>query len=235
MVMAPVRPSYFAWIAGIAAALVAACGIQPAALSPESQAHRLQTAGAVPAAQPTATDITFGDSIGTAAWKDGDVGVGGLGQHLDGIICRPVMDTSFHIHIHLDIYDAAGDQLQLPWGIGIVKPWGLDALHNAVLRGHCYYDLHTHDHDNVIHYESPDDMSLTLGNFFDVWGVPLSRSQVSTLQGTVYSMYGTLPPSELHWSSTVDPRTIPLVEHEFVYLAVGNIPPSPLPVYHWSY
>jgi hypothetical protein len=40
----------------------------------------------------------------------------------------------------------------------------------------------------------------------------------------------------MSWSDSVDPRTIPLVEHEFIYLAVDNPPaPDTLPVYHWSY
>ncbi len=43
----------------------------------------------------------------------------------------------------------------------------------------CLYPLHVHDGEpNIIHIESPIQKTYTLGNFFDIWGQPLSATQV---------------------------------------------------------
>jgi hypothetical protein len=223
---------------GLAASVAAivACSGQPPAIVGSPSDLSASKIHPYPAPAPTGTVIAYGDAIGAPTFAAGDTNFGGRGQPVDGIGCDAVMDTSYHIHIHLDIYDKNGHQLQLPWGIGIVPPHGFDSLHNAVQTGKCYYDLHTHDLDGVIHYETADHKNLTLGTFFDIWGMPLSQTNVANYQGTIWVMYGTGVPSKMTWSNAIDPRTIPLVEHEFIYLAVDNPPePSSLPVYHWSY
>ncbi|HXW76304.1 MAG TPA: hypothetical protein VEJ20_02745, partial [Candidatus Eremiobacteraceae bacterium] len=145
-----------------AAVLIAACSGQvngPSVVDQSNQADgngvAAKTLADTPHPAPTGTVIAFGDAIGTPYWPAGSTSTGGNGQPVDGYICHPPpMDQPYHIHIHLDIYDENGNQLQLPWGIGVVTPWKFDALHNAILSATCFYDLHTHDLDGVIHYES---------------------------------------------------------------------------------
>ena len=231
--------AYLSLLAMIAiAAITAACDQQ----TPASFVTILSTHAAQPYASATATPapiaIALGGSMGTAYWPDGDSPAGGQGQTGDGIGCDRHMSSLIHIHLHLDICDATGRELQLPWAVGIVAPWGYKNYPAGpyVATGHCYYDLHTHDRDGVIHYEATDHTGLTLGNFFDVWGQPLSMTNVAGLTGTVWVMYGTKQPRHLTWSNTVDPRTIPLIEHEYVELAIDNPPkPSSLPDYRWTY
>ena len=228
------RLMVFGFVASAAA--LAACTGQPPPFGGAPSAPQAHAVRPFAAPAPTGTVIALGDAIGIPTFPTGDTASGGQGLAVDGIGCDPVMDTAYHIHIHLDIFDAQGNQLQLPWGVGIVAPWGWDAQGNAILKGHCYYDLHTHDRDGVIHYETADRKNLTLGAFFDIWGMPLSTTDVANHAGTVWVMYGTKAPSQMWWSKKIDPRTIPLAEHEFIYLAIDN-PPSKytLPVYHWSY
>jgi hypothetical protein len=189
--------------------------------------------------EPGATPIALGGSMGVATWADGDSPAGGQGKAVDGLTCDKHMDSATHIHVHLDIFDANGNQLQMPWAIGIVAPWGFGhrpSYGSYVETGTCYYDLHSHDRDGVIHYETDEYQGLTLGNFFDVWGEQLSMTDVAGLTGTVWVMYGTKQPKHMTWSDAVDPRTIPLVEHEYVELAIDNPPkPETLPVYRWTY
>jgi hypothetical protein len=40
------------------------------------------------------------------------------------------------------------------------------------------YWIHTHDSTGWIHVEAPRKIRATLGQFFDVWGQPLSREKV---------------------------------------------------------
>ena len=49
----------------------------------------------------------------------------------------------------------------------------------------CYYWLHTHTNDGVIHVESPTQRLYTLGDFFDIWRQPLSARRVGAATGTI--------------------------------------------------
>ena len=64
--------------------------------------------------------------------------------------------------------------------------------------------------------------TFTLGNFFDIWGLPLSANQVGPAQGTVTAyLNGQL--------FSGDPTTIPLDAHNLIQLDVGapTIAPQP--------
>lgn len=90
------------------------------------------------------------------------------GQTIDGIRCETMEQALFHVH--LAIY-AAGQPRRVPYGIGIPDadmqqtPQGPFVAH-----GSCFYWLHSHTEDGVIHVESPVQRTFTLGDYFDVWG-----------------------------------------------------------------
>jgi hypothetical protein len=83
-----------------------------------------------------------------------------------------------------------------------------------VVGGRCFYWLHTHDATGIIHIESPVQKTFTLGDFFAIWGEPLSRTDVAGKRGpvTVY-VDGRL--------SGGDPAAIPLTEHREITLEIG--------------
>ena len=89
------------------------------------------------------------------------------GQTIDGITCDAQEGARIHIHQHLVIIDR-GKDVNIPAYIGI--PQGRQ----------CIYWLHTHTPDGIIHIEAPQDRSFTLGDFFKVWGRPLTSTQVGT-------------------------------------------------------
>jgi hypothetical protein len=70
--------------------------------------------------------------------------------------------NALHIHQHIDIF-VDGKSVTVPKDIGInyderfISP------------------LHTHDRTGVIHVESDKVQDFTLGQFFDVWGVRLTK------------------------------------------------------------
>lgn len=58
-----------------------------------------------------------------------------------------------------------------------------------ISAGTCFYWLHTHAADGIIHIESPVQRTYTLGDFFDEWGQPLGRGHVGPAAGKVTAIY----------------------------------------------
>ncbi|MCL2419595.1 MAG: hypothetical protein FWD04_09905 [Conexibacteraceae bacterium] len=143
------------------------------------------------------------------------------GTTVDGIQCAPLEQLAYHIHAHLQVY-VHGVPRTLPAAIGLVGPVAQQTPEGPFYGAQkCYYWLHTHTSDGVIHIESPTPRIYTLGNFFDEWRQPLSSHRVASARGTVYATVNGKP-----W--TRSPRAIPLKKHAVIQLAVG----MPIPPFH---
>ena len=92
--------------------------------------------------------------------------------------------------------------------------------------GSCFYWLHTHAADGIIHIESPVQRTFTLGDFFDEWGQPLSASQVGPAKGPVTAIV-----NGRVWQG--NPRNVPLGSHENLQLEVGTPRLAPETI-NWS-
>jgi hypothetical protein len=180
----------------------------PASTSKPIQLHDLQPIG-------TLMDLPKPDlQKGVLA----DSSNGGRGQPVDGIPCQAEM-VQVHVHSHLAIF-VNGKQAQVPGFIGITP----------TPTGGCLYWLHTHGPDGIIHVEavtaqSPNGGPYTLGDFFDIWGQPLSSTQVGPYKGAVTAFVNNAPYSG-------DLRSIPLRAHQQVVLEVGS-PVVPPPTYRF--
>ena len=108
------------------------------------------------------------------------------GATVDGVECAPVEQLAYHIHSHLQVY-VNGQSRTLPGAIGIVGPAPAQQTPRArsTRAVSPIYWLHTHTSDGIIHVESPTVRVYTLGNFFDEWGQPLSRTRVASAKGKV--------------------------------------------------
>jgi hypothetical protein len=138
------------------------------------------------------------------------------GQKVDGISCQSDFHLLFHWHAALTVF-ASGKQSQIPAGVGIIDP---KETRNSkgqpyIQEGKCFYWLHTHAPDGVIHIESPVQRGFTLGDFFDEWGLPLSTGQVGPAKGHVTVFYD----GKLYERN---PRDIPLVDKAQIQLDVGT-------------
>ena len=123
------------------------------------------------------------------------------GQTVDGIQCNTSEQLIFHIHAHLTIF-VNGAARQVPQEIGFDD-------------NTCLHWLHTHAPDGIIHIESPQRRTFTLGNFFDVWGQPLGPNLAGPAHGKVTAFYN----GALYHG---DPRNIPLNAHAQIQLDVGT-------------
>jgi hypothetical protein len=149
------------------------------------------------------------------------------GQSVDGIQCQAGEQVAFHIHSRLTIF-VDGHPRTVPYGIGIADPQLEPGLGTPFVGGGaCFSWLHTHAADGIIHIESPVQRIYTLGNFFDIWNQPLSRTQVGPAKGNVTALYN----GEV-W--TGNPRDIPLNAHSQIQLEVGRPLVGPVQITNWG-
>ncbi|HEX4539521.1 MAG TPA: hypothetical protein VH112_04685 [Acidimicrobiales bacterium] len=144
------------------------------------------------------------------------------GQPVDGIACQTGEQLAYHIHAHIAVY-SNGALRAVPRGIGITPPTTEQSSSEGpfIASGGCFYWLHSHTQDGVIHIESPTPKIYTLGNYFDIWQQPLSSTQVSTALGNVVAYVNGK-------QYKGDPRSIPLNAHAVIQLDVGSptVPPK---------
>jgi hypothetical protein len=137
------------------------------------------------------------------------------GQAIDGISCQTSEQTVFHIHTHLTIF-VNGKQMQVPAGIGIPGAVATQTQAGPFIdSGTCFYWLHTHAADGIIHIESPVQRTFTLGEFFDEWGQTLGPDQVGPAHGKVTVIVN----GQVFKGN---PRDVPLGSHENLQVEVGS-------------
>ena len=142
------------------------------------------------------------------------------GAPVDAVTCQTQAQevVKYHIHVYLSIY-VNGRQTRVPAGVGITLPSSIQhfasGLYYDVGLSNCLYWIHTHVSDGVIHVEAPHKMSFNLGQFFDVWGQPLSATQVGPNRGAVVVFENGRP-------IVGDPRLTPLSPHGVIQIDVGT-------------
>jgi hypothetical protein len=139
---------------------------------------------------------------------------------VNGITCDALESTVVHIHVHLAVF-VDGEEIQIPYGVGVGQPMQVADTPAGpfVEDGTCFYWLHTHTEDGVVHIESPSRRTFTLGDFFDIWQQPLSPTQVGPAHGEVIVYLN-------GERVAINPHEIPLTQHALIQLDVGgDVPP----------
>lgn len=115
-----------------------------------------------------------------------------------------------HYHAHLDVF-VNGRPVPVPAGLGInAGPNGELPEHGAPGIA----PLHTHDTSGIVHIEAPSDMTFTLGQVFDEWGILLTRSQAGA-----YSPVKVYVDGRQHGGN---PGAIVLTPHEEIAVVAGK-------------
>ncbi|MDJ0275129.1 MAG: C2H2-type zinc finger protein [Nitrososphaerota archaeon] len=128
-----------------------------------------------------------------------------VGAPISGIECWSMEQVAYHVHAKLEVY-VRGERRTVPANIGIIP-------------NRCMYWLHTHDATGWIHVEAPREIRPTLGQFFDIWGQPLSRERVLDVDlvssGLGMRVYVDGKPYD------GDPREIELIDMREIVIDVG--------------
>ncbi len=78
---------------------------------------------------------------------------------ISGLSCDSAEQFGYHIHVHLTIY-IQGKMVTIPQDIGIATD------------GSCFYWMHTHTDDGIVHIEAPQKLhNLALDDFLTLWQV----------------------------------------------------------------
>ena len=133
---------------------------------------------------------------------------------IDGITCDKKEHFVSHIHTHLNIF-MNGKEFVVPSNIGIIPD-------------NCIYWLHTHDDTGVIHIESPDDRTFTLGQFFQIWGETFNNNQIfdKLVDNNTNTLNVYVNGKKV--DSKTDYRQIPLNGHDEIVIIYGK-PPNSIP------
>lgn len=115
-------------------------------------------------------------------------------------------DESYHIHAHLAIY-VNGQPVPVPANVGISQAARLES------------PMHTHDTTGVIHIEaSQPSTAFTLGAFLDLWGVPLTDTQL----GGYHTTGDQAVHAYVNGNPVTDPARYPLQPHDDIVLGYGT-------------
>src|SRR2546428_10850384 len=136
---------------------------------------------------------------------------------VDKIACDQLEQTAFHIHAHMSIY-IDGKPMPAPANTGIAPDRS------------CFYWLHTHADDGIIHIEAPSGRSFILGNYLDIWENRFSQLgypyQLDQTEG--WQVYVNGKPF------TGDFHTILLKAHTLITLAYNSPGVRPDTSYNWN-
>jgi hypothetical protein len=200
------RRKFYRW--GVAGVIVVAVAIAGTAVALN------QKSSPSPGSSPAAL---VGMQHTEAPWTSG---VTGLRERLDAIGLPALSQEAlaFHIHMLLQVY-VNGETTPVPQGVGINNVGPPSDQFITV--------LHTHDATGVIHVESPTQTNYTLGEFFNVWGVPFSASQLGAYSNSGDNQIRVFLNGRPYAG---DPTGLVLKQHEDIVVTYGTEKQLPKPI-----
>lgn len=176
----------------------------------------------VPPLSSTVVNIDDGRRLGEIYWPNGNSSEGGDGTPVGGLECFRNVPNEYHVHTHVAIF-LNGDHLALPQDIGIVRL--------SAEEGRCFYSLHTHDATGLVHVEATGPGTFTLGQLFEIWGQPLSTTNVGGITGLAVEVFvtddGVVTKVEDNWAN------IELQSHRGITIQIGT-PITEVPNVTWE-
>jgi len=126
----------------------------------------------------------------------------------DGVGCSHAPETQVRFQSHIDLF-SDGKPVTVPGGIGVLPT--------------CAYWVRTESAGGLITVGSPQQRAFDVGDFFDIWGAPLSRTQMLSFTAGPGTPLRAFVDGKLVKG---DPRTILLQDQREIALVVGRRPPT---------
>lgn len=201
-------------VAIVAAVVVALSTVNPVAAPTASPPGASSSAAGSPGAPPVALWPAPPDAMARAVEA--------------GLEPAPKEYSENHVHAHLDVF-VDGKPVVIPAGIGInIEDPEVHRFENPLEYGDiqlcaqaCISPLHTHDETGILHTESSEAGSHTLGQFFTEWGLELSETCVA-------DKCDPATPIAVYVDGAAydgDPTAIELTDMKVIVVVVGTPPP----------
>jgi hypothetical protein len=176
-------------------------------------------ASPAPPLSATATDLTSDPKVGVdrAQWGNPQTDGSAIGT----FTCNINPPDTYNVHAHVSIL--VNNELQaIPRYVG-AAPTG---------QTHCFYPIHTDFTSGRVHVISAASGTFTLGQFFQIWGQPLTSTNVAGVTGLPVEVYITdngtsTKVEEADWS------TIELKDKRLITIELGT-PLAEIPNFTWT-
>jgi len=174
-------------------------------------------AATVPPVSATVQDISDGRQVGVTRWGNPQTN----GQAIGTFTCVVNPPQTFSLHTHLTIL-VNNEPQTIPRYVGAAPSGGT----------HCFYAIHTDDASGRIHVVSSAAGVLTLGQLFQIWGQPLTNTNVAGVSGLPVEIFvtdnGTVTKvDDANWSN------IELRDHREITIGLGT-PVAEIPNFTWT-
>lgn len=172
---------------------------------------------AVPPLSPTLDDLTDGHAVGTSRWPDPQTDGSPIGRFT--CVFRPPQALAFRAHLSI-LVNNEPQKIPLYLGASRQPPT------------HCFYAIHTHDASGRIHVTPQEPGIFTLGELFEIWGQPLTNTNVAGIVGLPVEVYVTDGGTTVRVEDT-DWAAIELKPHREITIELGT-PLDAIPNYTWT-
>lgn len=171
----------------------------------------------VPPLSPTVVDLSDGHSVGVTRWPDPQTDGSPIGRF--SCVFRPPQALAFRAHLSI-LVNNEPQKIPLYLGASRQPPT------------HCFYAIHTHDASGRIHVTPAAPETLTLGDLFEIWGQPLTNTNVAGIVGLPVEVYVTDDGMTIRVEDG-DWAAIELLPHREITIELGT-PLVEIPNYVWT-
>jgi len=174
-------------------------------------------APSVPPLSTTPIDLTDGHAVGANRWPDPQTDGSPIGRF--NCVFNPPQALAFRAHLSILVNN---EPQKIPRYLGASRQ----------PPTHCFYAIHTHDASGRIHVTPAAPGTFTLGELFQIWGQPLTNTNVAGISGLPIEVYVTDDGMTVKVEDT-DWANIELLPHREITIELGT-PLEEIPNYIWT-
>lgn len=189
----------------------------PATTPPPSPPPAPPPPPAVPPLSSTVVDLSDGHAVGTNRWPIPLTDGSPIGRF--NCVINPPQPLAFRAHLSI-LVNNEPQRIPLYLGASSKPPT------------HCFYAIHTHDGSGRIHVTPAAPGTFTLGELFEIWGQPLTNTNVAGISGLPVEVYVTDGDVTTKIEDT-DWANIELKSHREITIELGT-PLDEIPNFTWT-
>jgi hypothetical protein len=189
----------------------------PVTAPPPSPAPPPPPPPATPPLSPTVIDLSDGQAVGTNHWSNPQTDGAPISRF--SCVINPPQALAFRAHLSILVNN---EPLKIPQYLGA----------STQPPTHCFYAVHTHDASGRIHVTPAAPGVFTLGDLFEIWGQPLTNSNVAGISGLPVEVYVTDDGTSTQVEDT-DWANIQLKPHREITIELGT-PLTAIPNFTWT-